>query len=337
MVFFDWLLGKRESCGEDPRLKAAVNRVIEGTDPRLRFVDDVDGRLCPAVAHALAYADQVAAGIPPMVVTSPSDWAQSAVLRAMFVRPAEVTATLSNSLDLHDFLASPAAGGIARVYCMVAATRIEQTVLGPAMDGGQLRRDVQQKTVSFQHFRLFGFAPTEEGLRSRIRDIVLEGLVLAALRVIAAQQHRSETLSFDRKLLQNRLRLMEQSRPGLDALECHSYRGRDVEALRRDLADNEAALKALESFGPGLEARLAALISTLEAAESVIRAEALCLWLDAMNIQSSPGVTGVQAVPLFEFSTATPGSSRRTAFLASIPREAVAERTVDFEAGIRML
>ncbi len=337
MAFFDWLLGKRDSGDDDLRLKAAVSRVIEGSDPRLRFVDGVDDRLSPAVAHALAYADQVAAGIPPMVLTSPSDWAQSPVLRAMFVGPDEVTAMLSNSLDLHDFLASPAARGMARVYCMVAATRMEQTVLGPAMDGEHLRQDVQQKAVSFQHFRLFGFAPTEEGLRNRIRDIVLEGLVLAALRVIAEQQHRSETLTFNRKLLQNRLRLMEQSRPGLDALECHSYRGRDVERLRRELADNEAGLKALESSGPGLDARLAALTATLDAAESVIRAQALCLWLDAMNILSNPGVAGAQAVPLFEFSTATPGQSRRTAFLASIPREVVAERKMDFEAGVRML
>ena len=70
MGFLDWLLGKGgEVCDGDPRLAEAVARVIDATDPRLRLLEGVRERLCPAVTHALDYADQVAAALPPCIAT----------------------------------------------------------------------------------------------------------------------------------------------------------------------------------------------------------------------------------------------------------------------------
>lgn len=56
-----------------------------------------------------------------------------------------------------------------------------------------------------------------------------------------------------------------------------------------------------------------------------------------MNIVVPEGSADAAIVPLLEFSTATPGSSRRVAFLASVPRHAVAERKLDLASGMRLL
>lgn len=338
MGFFDWLLGGRApSCGADERLQAAVARVLGSIDPRLQFLDDASSRLCPAVAHALEYADQVVACIPPCVEMNSFAWAQSPVLRAVFARPVDVAETLAASVDLHDFLVSPAAAGLERIHCMVAATRVEQNVLGVALDGDQLRQDVPQTTVSFQNFRLFAFAADEAALFRRIHELVLEGLVMAALKGIATRQRESDKLSFDHHLLQNRLSLLERSRPGLDALECHSWRGRDLEGLRRQLADNEAALAARNGAGAGLETMLATLIETLLSAERVIHARRLSLRVNAMNILLDADEGDGLTVPLIEFSTPTAVGARRSAFLASFAKDAVVERKLDFAAGMRLL
>ena len=192
-------------------------------------------------------------------------------------------------------------------------------------------------SVSFRHFRLFGFAATEEALRQRIADTVLEGLVIAALREINNRQQQGDRLAFAQRLLSGRLALMEKSRAGLDALECGSWKGRDIERLRDSLASNAAELAAHHSAGSGLDATLDGVIRTLEAADAVIHAEKLSLSLDAMNIVVPEGSADAAIVPLLEFSTATPGSSRRVAFLASVPRHAVAERKLDLAAGMRLL
>lgn len=89
--------------------------------------------------HALDYADQVAAALPPCIETTPDNWSASPVLRAFFVRPVDVATTLRDSHDLQDFLASPAGSALDRVCCVVAATRSEQTVLGTALDGDIVR------------------------------------------------------------------------------------------------------------------------------------------------------------------------------------------------------
>ncbi|RTL42227.1 MAG: hypothetical protein EKK49_01140 [Rhodocyclaceae bacterium] len=338
MGFFDWLLGGRSaSCAGDERLQAAVARVIGSIDPRLQFLDDASSRLCPAVTHALKYADQVVACIPPCVEMNSQAWSQNPVLRTVFARPADVAETLSASVDLQDFLASPAAVGLERVCCMVAATRVEQNVLGIALEGDQLRQDVPQTTVSFQHFRLFAFAADEAALFRRIHELVLEGLVMAALQEIAVRQRQSDQLPFDHQLLQTRLSLLERSRPGLDALECHSWRGRDLDGLRRQLADNEAALVERSVSGAGLEMVLAAVIETLLAAERIIHARRLALRVNAMNVLVEADKDDALNVPLIEFSTPTAVGTRRSAFLASFARDAVVERKLDFAAGMRLL
>jgi hypothetical protein len=338
MAFFDWLLrGRAATCNGDDRLPAAVARVIGSIDPRLQFVDHAVARLSPAVTHALAYADQVVDCIPPCVEMHPSGWSYSPVLRAIFARPADVAETLAASIDLQDFLASPAAAGLERIFCMVAATRVEQKVLGIALEGDQLRQDVPQTTVSFQHFRLFAFAADEAALFRRIHELVLEGLVMAALQEIALRQRQSDRLSFDRQLLQMRLSLLERSRPGLDALECHSWRGRDLDTLRRQLADNEAALAERGIAGAGLETVLATVIETLLAAERVIHARRLALRVDAMNVLLEAEQDDALSVPLIEFSTPMAVGTRRSAFLASFARDTVVARRLDFAAGMRLL
>ena len=338
MGFFDWLFGKRECCADDARLKAAVERVIEGTDPRINAIGNARERLAPAVAHALDYAHRFVSPLPPCIEMTPETWARNPLLRAMFVRPADVADTLSNSPDLREFLDSSQALGLDTVHCVIGATRVERTIFGPAMEGDVLRQDIAQKSVGFNDFRLVGFSPTEELLRTRIEEIVLEGLVLAALHGIAGNKQRSEQLEQHRQLLLTRLRLMEQSGAGLDGmLDSHGRDGRDLDWLRKELTENEAELSALKSGGSGFDAIIEQVIDALHNAESVIQPQQLSLRLNSMNIMVNDDVADASTIELIEFSTVNPARPRRVAFLVSFPRHAVIERRVNFDAMLQAL
>jgi len=153
MGFFDWLFGSGPCCEGNERLKVAIERVIEGTDPRIKGIGDAYERLSPVVAAALHYAHGLVGAMPPCIEMTPEAWGQSPMLRAMFARPGDVANTLSGSHDLREFLGSPQALGIETIHCVVAATRVERTVFGAAMEGDILREDVAQKTVGFSDFR----------------------------------------------------------------------------------------------------------------------------------------------------------------------------------------
>jgi hypothetical protein len=336
MGLFDWLFGHKDSGEGDERLRLAIDRVIEGTDPRLKAISDVRERLAPAVSHALEFTHQLVASLPPCIEMIPETWSQSPILRAMFVRPADIARTLSSNQELRSFLDSAQAQEVERIHCVVAATRTERTVLGSAMEGEMLRQDVAQKTVGFGDFRLVGFSKNEELLNTRIEEVVLEGLVMAALRAISGNRQRNEQLGLYRQLLLTRLRLLEQSGAGLnEVLVRDTHEGRDIDRLRRDLAANEAELMSLKS--DGFDAVLNPIIEALHKAEDVVKADRVVLHLNSMNIVVESEAADASEIELLEFSTANPARPRRVAFLATFPKNSVVAQRFDLDAALRMI
>lgn len=338
MGFFDWLFGNKSDAPANERLQAAVERVIEGTDPRLKAMSGARERLLPAVEHALAYAHGAVSHIPAGIELTPDNWGHTPLLRAFFTRPGDVGEALSASQDLRDFMKSPAASGMAALHCVVAATRVERTVLGHAMEGEMLRQDVAQRTVSFSDMRIAGFTATEDVLRAGLEDFVLEQLVLAALRDVAENRQRSDQLEAYRQLLQTRLRLLEQGGSGVDSMLATAPReATDVTRLRNQLAANEAELNEIRPAGVGLDAYLDPVIEALQNAEAIIQPKLIEMRLNAMNIVVGPEVPDGSDIRLVEFSTANPERPRRVGFLAHFPRSAFVEKTVDFDALLRSI
>ena len=338
MGFFDLLFGKKECCAADARLQAAVDKVIAGTDPRLKAIGGARERLLPAVEQALAYAHEAVGRIPPSIVLTPENWTHVPLLRAFFTRPATIADTVAASQDLRSFLQTESALGMETLYGVVAATRVERTVLGSAMEGEILRQGVAQKTVSFSDFRLAGFARTEPEIRDALEDFMLEQLVLAALRDVASNKERSDQLRGYRQLLQTRLRLLEQSGAGLDSmLESAPHEAADPAHLRSQLAANEAELNELKPAGVGLDSYLDPVIEALHNAEAIIQPRRVSLRLNAMNIIVGPDVEDAAEIELAEFSTANPERPRRVGFLVHLPRSSIVTRTVDFDALLRSI
>ncbi|MFA7291430.1 MAG: hypothetical protein WC023_04185 [Rhodocyclaceae bacterium] len=338
MGFFDKLFGRQESSAADARLQGAVDKVIAGTDPRLKAISGARERLLPAVEHALVYTQGAVERLPPSIELTAEKWAHDALLRAFFTRPATITDTVSGSQDLRNFLQTDDAQAVGTLYGVLAATRVERTVLGSAMEGEILRQGVAQKTVSFNDFRISGFARTESGIRNALEDFVLEQLVMAALRDIASNKQRSDQLRAYRQLLQTRLRLLEQGGSGLDAMLASApHENADPAHLRSQLAANEAELNELKPAGVGLASYLDPIIEALHNAEAIIQPKRVSLRLNAMNIIVGPNVEDAAEIELAEFSTANPERPRRVGFLVHIPRDSIITRTVDFDALLRAI
>ncbi|MDQ5902919.1 MAG: hypothetical protein QG672_506 [Pseudomonadota bacterium] len=338
MGFFDWLFSNGASTEGGERLKAAVDRVIEGTDPRLKAISGARDRLAPAVEHALAYAHEIIARIPAGVELTPENWSATPLLKAFFTRPADIAETLSISQDLRNFLKTNEATGIETLFAVVAATRVERTVLGSVMEGDILRQDVAQKAVSFTDFRVAGFCRSEADVRRLLEDFVLEQLVLAALRDVASNKQRSDQLGAYRQLLLTRLRLLEQSGAGVNTmLDTERHESTDLGRLRSQLAANEAELNELKPAGVGLEAYLDPVIEALHNAESIIRPKVVSLRLNAMNIIVGPEAIDSSEISLVEFSTVNPDRPRRVGFLVQFPRSTIVERAVDLDALLRSI
>lgn len=341
MGFFDWLLGAGCDSPEDERLEAAIQQVMAATDPRLKALAGARERLAPAVAHALDYARRISLEQPPCTEMRAENWGASPILRALFAQPAEVAQTLNSSPDLREFLASGSAeapdssNAPDPIFCLVATTPVEHATFGTALEGDMLRREVEQRSVSFRDFRLLGFSPSLADLALRIRDMVLEALVLEALGQVTANRARGLALEAEHGLLSHRLGLMAQSRAGLNGLACEGCHHQDIALLRRQLAENEAQLAASKAGGGGLEATLEQLVQHLAAAETSLPIHPVVLWLNAMNIVAAPGSPDATPITLVEIIRSV--GPRRLALPVAIARESVIPQQLDIAAALRLL
>ena len=338
MGFFDWMFAAGGQC-DDPQLLSAVDRVLQGVDPRLKFVDGARERLRPAVQQALSFAREAVGALPPSLVLAPDNWGRVPLLRTMFARPTDIEMMISRSQDLKEFLASADSEGVETLFGVVAATRTERTVLGVSMEGEMLRQDVVQKTLGFSDFRLAGFAVSEAVTRRRLEDFVLEQLALAALREIANDRRRSEQLELHRQLMLTRLRLVEQSGANLGGLYQHGDgKAPDVGRLRSELALNAEELAACLADA-SLEGSFERVINALSNAETIIRPKHVSFCVDAMNIiaNDSGARADAQPIDLCEFSTANPDRPRRVAVLVRFPRSAIVDHRVDLDALLRSI
>lgn len=336
MGIFDWLFGAHDGCNDNGRLRAAVDKVIEGTDPRLKAMSGARERLAPAVEHALAFVQQAVAKLPPAIELTPANWSASPLLHAMFTRPADITDALAMSGDVRDFMKTPAAATMDTFYGVLAATHVERKVLGSAMEGEMLRQDVAQTTVSFADLRIAGFAATEAEIRIMLEDFAIEQLVLAALRDIAEDRQRSDQLSAYRQLLRTRLRLLEQGEAG-SLLESMPGPDTDIARLRSQLAANEAELNELKTGSGTLDGMLEPVLSALHGAEEIIRPHVLRIRLNAMNIVARDDEPNAADIALAEFCTSNPERPRRVGALIRFARSDFVERAVDFDALLRSI
>ena len=339
MTFFDWLFGRSDAAdGENERLEAALDKVIETVDPRLKAVSNARERLRPSVLAALEWAQRGVDRLPTSLELSEANWSNSALLRAFFVRPADVADTLARSQDLREFLGSKEALGSETLYGILAATRVERTVLGSAMQNGMLRQDVAQRTVSFRDFRVAGFTRTEDEIRRGLADFVVEQAVLAALREIAGNRERSDQLDAYQQLLQMRLRLLEQGEEGCDPLRDPADRQpMDVDRLKSELAANEAELTALRSGNIGFDGVLDTVAGALDRVREIIAPQRIALRLNAMNIVVGEEETNASDLELVEFSTLNPDRPRRVGIFVHFSRFSVPERKVDLDALMRTI
>ena len=110
----------RAGAIESASIRAAVERVVDGVDPRLRAVPHYQRTLWQPVERAVTYLTESVKGLPPAI---PFDRRRSQVdprLRALFLGPDHVLETLSASAEVRGYLEQrrpAAAGAVCGVAC----------------------------------------------------------------------------------------------------------------------------------------------------------------------------------------------------------------------------
>lgn len=279
----------------DSVIKAAIERVVEGTDPRLRAVPRYRHKLWDAVAHSIKYTVALVHHLPPATDVSVRAFGNTPMLRAAFVSAQQWREAVSFSKSMHNYQHQRPGLLPAELYGVLSMERVEKSMLGIGLQGELIRRDVPKTVVTFRdhHFTF----PSEDELQTRqaFTKRTFDSLIEAALSDLTTSRSRREHLEQQqRHLLQKKANALRSGQMGLGTmLAAEPLKEADAATLERQLLDIQEELMHLHTDTLNLEQVLARVVTTFQAPEKHLRFEQVTLELDHMNAKITPDSTHV--------------------------------------------
>ena len=319
---------------DDALIRAAIERVVDGADPRLRAVPNYQRKLRDAVAHSIAHVAQQVAMLPPALELSRRRFTLDPQVRALFVSPDHLREVLSASMTLDQGQSATARllDGTAEIYAVLRMERTEKTVLGLGMQGDLIQRDMPQTLVNFSDHRIAFPNASEAETRREMMKRGFDYLIEAALDRLAAIRSQKQQLQHQRQLLQKKARVLKTAQPGLEALLEDRASGKTMTraTVERRLAEIEAEFNRLQADSATIDQHLERVIATLRQPEQYLRLDRVSLTLNHMNVKVSG--TAARIANTLSFDDCVIGVHRRlTVLLVRFSRsELLPEQPEDF-------
>lgn len=289
---FQALFGRGDQRGTpypESLVQAAIERAVDGTDPRVRIVPGYARLLRPAVLQAIDHVVALVDSLPAPVRATPAGRTANPDLAAFFVSATRMAELLQRDNTLHDFREQhpgATANGLLLAQCQF------KRGFGYGLVNDQLVSDVAQTTVSVDEHRLIELADNEADarrwLKRRAFDLLLS---LALARVTGFQQERAD-LQQQRSLFRSKLEILQRAGGGF-AQEARTSEYADIESRLAGLDEQLAALGRDDQVLQGNLQRVAEVLA--EAAQHVcLESRSLCI--DAHHVlqeepsESAPAV-----------------------------------------------
>lgn len=163
----------------DPKLQAALDRVIGMVDPLLRVVPHLERQLAPAIEHALGYCEGLVAALPGPIEIDRHAFGTDPLVHALFATASDIDEMLGRSQAIRDTIDHPDTWKSEYFHAMLAARRQQKKQFGMAQQGEIIRNDVVQEVLFFSDQTLVEPSCDLETTRQRLREKALESLILS--------------------------------------------------------------------------------------------------------------------------------------------------------------
>lgn len=319
-------------------IQAATERVVDGTDPRLRAVRHYRRKLKKPVERTIDYVMAQIAVLPPAIEAGRRGFTADPHLRALFASPEQLLETLSFSPAMRDYRQRCNGSSPPELYAALRAERIERNTLGIAMQGDQLQREVPQIAVLFQEPRIVFPNPNEAETRRELINRMFDYLVEIALQHLLSLRARKQELEKrQRHLLQHKAGVLKSARLGLESLlEASASPPLNAAAVNRQLEEIQTELSQIRADTATLDHHLALVAETLSEPEQHLQLDPVSLTLDHMNVKVAPDSD--RASNTLTFREVRIGNQRRfTVLLVKFPSNELLEQPDFFEEAQRLL
>lgn len=290
----------------EPRLQAALTRVIGMVDPFLRALPNLERQLAPAVEHALGYCEGLVAAIPGPITIDRRAFGADPLVHALFATAGDIDEMLGRSQAIRDTIDHPESWRGDHFHAMLAARRQQKRQFGMAQQGDIIRNDVAQEVLFFADQTLVEPSCDLETTRQRLREKALESLLHSFNSHVEALRRERQGMRADASLEQAQL-----------ATHCG---GNDEHCAihTRHLAELDFRLReSAEALMP--ENLVLALIDFLHTPETALRLRPVSVTIDRLGIVHGEADTDHQLDTLQFPELITRDRRQHIAMLVTIP------------------
>jgi len=237
--------------------------------------------MLPSVRNTLEYISGLIPQIPGPVDLDPGRWDKDPLLRAMFISREELTSMLQSSKALKNFFRQTNAS---QAFAMLVADQKEKIFFGTQKTGEIFRRDVPQKAVIFENFKLFAPAIELAETHRQVQHLGLVTLFRQAFEKITDLESWKNELEKQKDLLEFKLRRFDKSKPGTGLNSANAPDNQTQKTLQV-LSDINRKLKEIKAELDTPEHRLSHLCSVLKSPGQNLELKTVSFKLSRMGVR----------------------------------------------------
>ncbi|RKR38617.1 hypothetical protein [Paraburkholderia sp. BL17N1] len=324
----------RTGSEEERRTSEAVGRVL-AMNPRLRNARHYEERLTRVLKTSLNYTDSLVASLPRPRDANADAWSSDPMIRALFATPDDLAQAFSRSEELRAFFEENADS--AEAYAVLGMAMNERHVLGVALEGDSIRRDVPQTTLCFSDHRVRICSGSEASLRGEIARRMVDQLALEGFASLAG--NRRDLLRQSRALIEERVALLERQGTGMRAVvgAPSVTESDELGRLQTLMQENSQALAKLRVPAQQSEIELECVCNVFSKPSDHFYVQSRHVRVDAMNVVHPEGSEAGQEIE-FHFAR-IPGNPAvvRAFVLVRFPRRELLPGGLHIDAAMRAL
>jgi hypothetical protein len=196
-------------------IDAAIERAVDGTDRRLRALDNYRRRLREPVERAVDHVIALVDAMPAPTEISAHSFGADPRIRAFFSSVDHLHSVLGKLKDVRQYQAHCVDVAADEIFGLLVMQKDERTVLGMELEGDAVRKDVVQVAVSFSHHRYIAPASSEKDTRWELKKRAFDFLIERALEQLALETRKRVELDRQRCLLRRKLDALRAGNWGL--------------------------------------------------------------------------------------------------------------------------
>ncbi len=265
-------------------INQAIEAVVDGIEPGIRFVSGYKKVLYPGVASSLTHISHMVDSIPGPIEISSRTFNNDPQANVYFASFPDAQKIFSQSEELHAFFYSTNLEAVDAAYALLCMDKEVKTTFGMDLQHDMLRREVLQKTLNFSDHKILSPASTENEVREGIKRCIFDGLITHALHKILDLKKQKQDLELDLGILNSRLKARKSQGGGLSRLLVDAISTKSDATIEKTIAEKNKKLRSLPASGNAYAYYLEVIEDALGHADEFVHLNISTLNLTKMGI-----------------------------------------------------